>query len=208
MLKEGSFSKVRALRILDHAVGGQGAAATEVCKKLVEAAGLKTLFSLFMKKADSSTIEHLLGIFSALLRLLPGESASRIRTLAKFGEKDYEKVSKLMQLRKDYARKVASVDEEIRLEQRMLDEEEREERADEFFSRRLDGGLFCLQTIDVIIAWLVAEDPGATKHISSQLDGLGAVKASLQEQLRGLDPKVGEDDDTRDMIGTLVSFLD
>ncbi|KAK5165408.1 uncharacterized protein LTR77_008937 [Saxophila tyrrhenica] len=207
MLKESAFSKVRALRLLDHAVAGQGAASAEVCEKLVEAAGLKVLYSMFMKKADNTTVEHLLGIFSALLRLLPGESSARIRTLAKFLEKDYEKLTKLVQLRKDYARKVATGDEGIQLEQRMLDEEEREERADEFFSRRLDGGLFCLQTIDVVLAWLIAEDGGAKTHISSGLGGLENVRKSLQEQMALLDPQAGDDEDARDMLSTLIDFL-
>lgn len=212
MLKEGSFSKIRALRLLDHAVGGSSSAAAEACGKVVEAAGLKTIFGMFMKKADSATIEHILGIFSALLRLLPGESAARIRTLAKFTEKDYEKAVKLVQLRKDYARKVKAVDEEIALEQRMLDDEEREERADEFFSRRLDGGQFCLQTIDVVLAWLIAEDADAKQVITSQLEGkegsLRDVAGSLQEQLDALEPKNAKDEDTRDMLSTLIGFLE
>ena len=212
MLKEGSFSKIRALSLLDHAVGGQGAAAIEVCEKLVDAAGLKTVFGMFMKKVDSATVEHLLGIFSALLRLLPGESAARIRTIAKFTEKDYRKVARLAQLREDYARRVAAVDEEIKLEQHMLDEEEIEERTDEWFSRRLDGGLFCLQTIDVILAWLIAEDQAAKQHIGSQLGDeestLKDIKSSLQEQLSSLDPNAADDDDTRDMLGTLTTFLE
>ncbi len=208
MLKESTFSKIRALRLLDHAAAGQGAAPAEVCEKLVDAGGLKILFSMFMKKVDNTTIEHLLGIFSALLRLLPGESAARIRTLAKFLEKDNEKITKLAQLRKDYARRVASVDEGIQVEQRMIDDEEREERADEFFSRRLDGGLFCLQTIDVVLAWLIAEDAGAKDHISSHLDGLTDIQKSLQDQLALLDPQAVDDEDVRDMLSTLVDFLD
>lgn len=48
MLKEGKFSKPRALRVLDHALGGiEGAPA---CERLVEAAGLRTVFGMFMKK--------------------------------------------------------------------------------------------------------------------------------------------------------------
>jgi beta-catenin-like protein 1 len=208
MLKEATFSKVRALRLLDHAVAGQGLTSIDVCQKLVEAGGLKTTFSMFMKKADSATIEHLLGIFSALLRLLPGDSPARIRTLAKFSEKDFEKLAKLTDLRKDYARKVASVNEGIELERRMLDEDEQAERADEFFSRRLDGGLFCLQTIDIVLAWLAAEDPFAKARISSRLGSFDSVKTSLQEQFDLLDPKAADDEDTRDMLSTLISFLD
>ncbi|KAF2483125.1 Catenin-beta-like protein [Neohortaea acidophila] len=209
MLKEGTFSKVRALRLLDHAAGGQDTAAAAVCEQIVEAAGLKTLFGVFMKKIDSTTVEHLLGIFAALLRLLPGESAARIRTLAKFSEKQSEKLVKLLRLRAECARKVAAVDEDIQLERRMLDDEEQEDRADEFFSRRLDGGLFCLQTVDLILAWLVAEDPSVEQTITAEggEGALKAIKASLVEQREGLDPKAPEDEDMRDMLSTLIGFL-
>jgi len=182
MIKEGKMSKSRALRLVDHALGGQSG--TEVCEKLVEAAGLKVVFGMFMKKQDGQTTEHLLGIFSSLLRLLPANSAGRIRTLAKFVEKDYEKLGKLVKLRRDYAARVAVVDDQIRNEQSKLDAEEREEMADEWLSRRLDAGLFCLQTIDVILAWLVAEDGGAQKKIQALLadrdETLAVVKATIQ----------------------------
>jgi beta-catenin-like protein 1 len=182
MIKEGKMSKSRALRLMDHALGNQ--TGTEVCEKLVEAAGLKVIFGMFMKKQDGSTTEHLLGIFSSLLRLLPANSSGRIRTLAKFVEKDYEKLGKLVKLRRDYATRVAVVDDQIRKEQVQLDAEEREDMADEWLSRRLDAGLFCLQTTDVILAWLVAEDGGADKRIRTLLaDGdetLAVVKATIQ----------------------------
>ncbi len=47
MLKEGKMSRPRALRLLNHALGGQAGVAC--CVRLVEAAGLKPLFSMFMK---------------------------------------------------------------------------------------------------------------------------------------------------------------
>jgi len=185
MIKEGKLSKSRALRLIDHALNGQGGA--EVCERLVEAAGLKIVFGMFMKKQDGQTTEHLLGIFSSLLRLLPANSSGRIRTLAKFVEKDYEKLGKLVKLRRDYATRVAVVDKEIRNERSRLDADEREEMVDEWESRRLDAGLFCLQTIDVILAWLVAEDDGASKRIQSLLadhdESLAVVKATIQGEL-------------------------
>lgn len=185
MIKEGKMSKFRALRLIDHALSGQSGA--EVCEKLVEAAGLKVVFGMFMKKQDGQATEHLLGIFSSLLRLLPANSAERIRTLAKFVEKDYEKLGKLVKLRRDYAAKVAAVETEIRGEQVKMDAEERSEMADEWLGRRLDAGLFCLQTIDVILAWLVAEDDGANRKIRSLLadrdEDLSVVKATIQGKL-------------------------
>lgn len=182
MIREGKMSKSRALRLLDHALGGQSGA--EVCEKLVEAAGLKVIFTMFMKKQDGQTTEHLIGIFSSLLRLLPANEAGRIRTLAKFVEKEYEKLGKLVRLRRDYAAKVEVVEGEIRKEQRRMSAEEREEMADEWLGRRLDAGLFCLQSIDVILAWLVAEDVGAEKEIrrlfAERDEDLGVVRGTIQ----------------------------
>jgi beta-catenin-like protein 1 len=69
MLRDGKMSKPRALRLLDHALGGPNGVAC--CERLVEAAGLKPTFGLFMKRQDSEATEHLLGIFSSMLRSLP-----------------------------------------------------------------------------------------------------------------------------------------
>jgi beta-catenin-like protein 1 len=148
-------------------------------------------------------MEHLLGIFASLLRWLPGESAARIRTLNKFTEKDYEKLRKLLQVRKEYAKRLSAVEEEIKLERRMMDEDDWAEREGEWFSRRLDHGLFGLQTADVVLAWLVAEDESAKGTVLEGLGGsLAEVRESLKEQLEGV-----EDEDSKDMLGTLVSFL-
>lgn len=54
MLREGKMSKPRALRLLDHALGGPDGAAC--CEKLVEAAGLKVIFTMFMKKVNSERL--------------------------------------------------------------------------------------------------------------------------------------------------------
>ncbi|KAJ9648225.1 hypothetical protein H2201_001522 [Coniosporium apollinis] len=215
MLREGKMSKTRALRMLDHACSGRFGAA--VCEKLVEAAGLKTVFGMFMKKQDAAATEHLLGIFASLLRSLPGGSPARIRTLAKFVEKDYEKLAKVVQLRRDYSTKLRAVDQQIKEERASLSQGEQEDRADEWFSRRLDAGLFCLQTTDVILAWLVAEDDGAKKKIMDMLaerdEGPADLRSTLQEQLDGIEaPKENENGDTeegmlKDMLGTLIGFL-
>ncbi|KAK2804531.1 hypothetical protein FQN50_006606 [Emmonsiellopsis sp. PD_5] len=209
MLREGKMSQPRALRILNHALGGKGGAPS--CEHLIEAAGLRTIFGMFMKKQDNQSIEHLLGIFSSLLRLLPGESPGRIRTLAKFMEKDYEKIDKMLKLRREYASKVSTIDQTIAQEREAMDPDDQEDMAGEWLSRRLDAGLFCLQIIDVILAWLVAEDDGAKSKIKSLLadrdEDLGLIKATLQEQLGDLDEASAEEDDTREMIRTLMQFL-
>ncbi|KAK4245442.1 Catenin-beta-like protein [Corynascus novoguineensis] len=209
MLKEGKLSKPAALRLLDHAAGGPAGAG--VCQKLVEAGGLKTTFTMFMKKHDNQATEHLVGIFASMLRLLPADSAERIRTLAKFVEKDYEKTEKLVKLRRDYAALIGRVDERIKQEKENMDAEEIEAMADEWFSRRLDAGLFCLQTIDVILAWLVAEDDGARKKIRTLLadrdETFAVIKETIQEQIDGIDAESDEGKDTKEMLTTLAKFL-
>ncbi|KAK3316922.1 Catenin-beta-like protein [Apodospora peruviana] len=242
MLREGKASKPASLRLLDHAAAWASTssspaakssstptsnAAAQVCNKIVQAGGLKPIFTLFMKNTtppkkstsnehnNPQTTEHLLGIFSSMIRLLPAQSPERIRTLAKFVEKDYEKTERLVRLRRDYAARVALVDTQISQEKRAaVDDEEREEMADEWFSRRLDAGLFCLQTIDVILAWLVAEDDGARRKIVSLLadrdESLDVLRKTIQEQIDGIGDDLKENDegrDTRDMLVTLAQFL-
>ena len=238
MLREGKLSRPAALRLLDHATtastsdaDGAAAAATEVCRRLVEAGGLKHTFTLFMKKtSDGRTAEHLVGIFASLLRRLPADSAERIRTLAKFVEKDYEKTARLVSLRRDSAARLAAVDAGIRVERERLaaaektktvSEEQKAALEDDWFSRRLDAGLFTLQTLDVVLAWLVAEDgAGAGERIRRLLadrdETLAVVRATLLEQIEGMDAGDGDGDgdgdggetsDTREMLSTLAEFL-
>ncbi|KAI8624960.1 DUF1716-domain-containing protein [Xylariaceae sp. FL1651] len=210
MLKEGKLSKSASLRLLDHAAGGLSGA--EVCQKIVEAGGLKNVFTLFMKKStDHRTAEHLIGIFASMLRLLPADSAERIRVLAKFVEKDYEKTEKMVKLRRECAARVNAVDEAIRAEQAQMSAQEREDMADDWFSRRLDAGLFSLQTVDVVLAWLVAEDGGAKRTIQKLLadrdESLNVIRETIQEQLEGIDTEDAAGKDTREMLSTLVEFL-
>ncbi|KAK0707821.1 Catenin-beta-like protein [Lasiosphaeris hirsuta] len=209
MFKEGKASKYSALRLLDHAASGPSGAA--VCQKIVDAGGLKSMFTLFMKKNNGQTTEHLVGIFASMLRLLPADSAERVRTLAKFVEKDYEKTTKLVTLRRGYAARLAAVDDQISQEQKGASAEEREELADDWFSRRLNAGLFSLQTIDVILAWLIAEDDGARKKIQTLLadrdETVAVIKATIQEQIDGMDVDSEDSKDTREMLLTLAQFL-
>ncbi len=99
-------------------------------------------------------------------------------------EKNYQAPTRLLQIRREYVSKVQAVTRAIAAEEASLSDEERKRRLDEWDSRRLDGGLYVLQTLDVILAWLVAEDDGARAKIQSLLedqnDGLRSVKSTLQ----------------------------
>lgn len=218
MLKDGKLSKARALKVLDHAMGG--AAATAVCDKVVEAAGLKTIFGLLMKSKkgksgglERESVEHLIGMLASLLRYTPANSAARIRTLAKFVEKDYEKVDRLVALRTEYKGRVARVEDEIKAEQKGITPEDMAEMEDEWLSRRLDAGLFSLQTLDVVLSWLVAEDAGSQTRIETLLlasdssGGTADLKQSLQGQLEGMDADTDKDKEGREMLEALIRCL-
>lgn len=43
------------------------------------------------------------------------------------------------------------------------------EDEDLFYLRRLDGGLFTLQTLDYILAWITMEDDGVSRQTVSEL---------------------------------------
>ncbi|KAH7080139.1 Catenin-beta-like protein [Paraphoma chrysanthemicola] len=237
LVRDGKTSKSRALKVLDHACGyaedipqdtaqSNGAtskgkepqpsdepvpnSAIAVCDKLVESRGLKPLFSTFMKtkKHDPEQTEHILGIFASLLRSLPGNSDARFRLLAKFLEKDYEKITKLVTLRRDYAARVAAFDDKLATRKRGLSKQEQAELDLENVPTRMSEGLYCLERIDAILAWLVAEDDGAkdaiVKALAERDEGLADVKKTLKAQLDGdLAVEAAE----REMLETLVGFL-
>lgn len=60
MLREGKMSKPRALRVLNHAVGGKDGA--QVCERLVDAGLLRTIFGMFMKKVRQQVLYLIRGV--------------------------------------------------------------------------------------------------------------------------------------------------
>jgi beta-catenin-like protein 1 len=240
-VRDGKTSKSRALKVLDHACGyaeestapqthgtSKGKepvqettlnSATAVCTKLIDSRGLKPLFSTFSKTnnntkkshKDPQQTEHILGIFASLLRSLPGNSDTRFRLLAKFLEKDYEKITKLVSLRRDYVTRLSAFDRRLAEKRKALRPRSKEDLESfelENIPERLSEGLYCLERIDAVLAWLVAEDAGAKVAIEKALgerdEGLGDVKTTLQAQLDGV---LAVEPAERDMLETLVGFL-
>ncbi|EFQ95268.1 hypothetical protein CFE70_010477 [Pyrenophora teres f. teres 0-1] len=195
--------------------------ATAICTRVIESRGLKPLFSTFSKltpststqshkKLDPTIIEHILSIFSSLLRSLPGNSDARFRLLAKFLEKDCSKIHNLVSLRRAYVARLAAFDAKMAERKRGLDKEDQEALELQSVAERLsEGGLYCLERIDAVLAWLVAEDEGAKAAVVAALaerdEGLGDVKKTLQAQLDGvLEVERAE----REVLETLVGFLE
>ena len=225
MIKEGKWSRPRALKLLDHSTSGTHS--TESNTRIINSAGLKPLCTTFMKKTTPrQSTEHLLDIFLSMLNTLPSESPERIRLLAKFIERDYEKISRLLHLRGEYAARLAAVDVEIASERQRRDSSDDDVEATATqFSRRSDAGLFSLQTLDTILAWLVAEDDGAKGKIAGELvegGGLASIKETLVARLGDIAAEEGEDgsgsgsgsgtvegerDLVREILNTLIGFL-
>ena len=156
----------------------------------MEALGLKTLFAAFMNKVHACDISpklsqlkfyqgerkskssaptpedtgHILGILSSLFFNLPSESVPRIRLLSKFADSEYEKVDRLLEIRESAVTRLKITDREIAAArtEAMADADDDEDDAELWYLRRLDGGLFTLQTVDTILGWICMEDDGVS----------------------------------------------
>lgn len=194
MIREGKTSKQRALRLLDYSLSGTSGELC--CVKFVEAGGLKPFFTMFMKKQDAEATEHMLGMLASLLRSLPDESAARIRLLAKFVEKDYQKIARLGEIRLEYSHKVKLADAKINKEMEIIPKDEHAGFEDDWASTRLEAGLYGLQTANTILAWLVATDDGARSKVEDVLrtsqNSVADLKQSLEEQANGAESDLKE----------------
>ncbi|KAI0677614.1 Catenin-beta-like protein [Trametes maxima] len=207
MMKDKMQARSRAIKALDYAMSGP--AGTAACETFVEALGLKTLFSSFMggktsKKqkaaaaghAASEDTAHTLGIVSSLLSNLASDSPARIRLLAKFVENNYEKPEKLLEIRDAAQGRLKVTEKEIEDEKKRMHDEGEEvepDMEDLWYLRRLDGGLFTLQTVDYILAWIVMEDDGVRSHIQKLLDRKSQSFKDIVEVLQIYHDNVDED---------------
>ncbi|KAI0638180.1 DUF1716-domain-containing protein [Trametes polyzona] len=227
MMKDKMQARSRAIKVLDYAMSGP--AGTAACETFVDALGLKTLFSTFMggKKqkvtaghAASEDTAHTLGIVSSLLSNLASDSPARIRLLAKFVENNYEKPEKLLEIRDAAQGRLKVTDKEIADEKKRMEDEGEEiepEMEDLWYLRRLDGGLFTLQTVDYILAWIAMEDDGVRAHIQKLLDRKNQSFKDIVKILQIFHDNVDEDTvesnpdgapSQREILRNLIAFLE
>ncbi|KAM6495842.1 Catenin-beta-like, Arm-motif containing nuclear domain containing protein [Amanita muscaria] len=205
MIKNKTQCKSLAIKTLDYAMSGF--ASTGICEAFIEALGLKALFSAFMGKAKrqkstptlppSEDTAHVLGIMASLFSNLASDSTARIRLLAKFVENDYEKVDKLLEIHDNAHSRLKATESTIEAEKKeILNEGEiTSEEEDAWYLRRLDGGLFTLQTVDYILAWLIMEDDGIRTHAFKML---GRKSQSLADIVKILQVYHNNVDDVSD----------
>lgn len=123
-------------------------------------------------KANTQTSDdtgHILGILSSLFSNLASDSVPRIRLLSKFADSEYEKVDRLLEIRESVITRLRITDREIAAAKAEAAEEgeDDEDNADMWELRRMDGGLFTLQTVDYLLGWICMEDDGVS---SSRID--------------------------------------
>ncbi|KZS97700.1 DUF1716-domain-containing protein [Sistotremastrum niveocremeum HHB9708] len=229
MMKERRQSRIKALKVLDHAMSTSAGAAS--CTVFVEALGLKSLFSALMGHAKSikkgtkvasepvpEEVGHILSILSSLFSNLGSETPERIRLLAKFVEANYEKVDRILEVREGAVARLAATDKEIAEERKargLEDSDEMEEDQEEiWYLRRLENGLFTLQTVDYILTWLAMEDDGIKAHISAMLQrrskSLKDLVVVLKETRDNVDESVQEAEgpSQRQILSSLIQYLE
>ena len=208
MLKENKMSRQSAIKVLNYALSDREGA--DNCNKFVEVYGLRSLFPCFMKtpkkskKAGTSKIEHeehVCSIIQSLFRSVQGKGRDRL--VSKFGEKDHEKVERLMELHFRYLRRIREVDRKIKSQSRDSDSEQ-----DDVFLQRLDAGLYTLQMVDYVIAELCDCGKESIKSriltlLNQHGDSLQTVKEIVLEYAESLGSDKGSPDRLR-----LVELVD
>ncbi|KAG2181976.1 hypothetical protein INT43_006902 [Umbelopsis isabellina] len=201
------MSRIRAVKVLDYALSTP--AGTGNCYRFVESFGLKTLFSMFMRKgikklkkaykaySESEEEEHLLGIIISLFKNLPQDDVQQLRLVQKFSEDNYEKVDRLFDLLDQYEARDKAVQQEIATEKEELDEEDLEEMEDQFYIRRLDAGLFTLQRVYLTIHIVCEENDGARDHATMLLKRRDMTLSDLSAFIEADDALLKEMDTVR-----------
>ncbi|KAJ7276448.1 Catenin-beta-like protein [Mycena haematopus] len=224
IMKEKLQARSRAIKTLDYAMSGSSGTAS--CEAFVEALGLKTLFSAFMGKTSkkqktgpappaSEDTSHILGILSSLFSNIPSESPARIRLLAKFVEGTYEKVDKLLEIRDNATSRLKAADAEIEAEKKELiaaDEEITSEEEDTWYLRRLESGLFTLQTVDYILAWIAMEDDGVGLSLHDIIQTLRTFYDNVDDEPDPPPPTAGGTQERapsqKEILAALIAALD
>lgn len=194
LLKGKGVARLRSLKVLNHALSGPYG--SQNCSRFVENQGLKVFFGIFTGKIQHAELnnqdeEHILEIIMSLLNNLKSDSMERIRLLSKFVENDYEKVDRLIEIRNTVQAQLKPIQEDI--EDRKKVEIVNEELQLSFYLDRIDAGLFSLQLVDYILAWLIMEDDGILRHIQMIFDRSDASLSEVVDTLKEYYENVGDD---------------
>ncbi|SJX61351.1 uncharacterized protein SRS1_10343 [Sporisorium reilianum f. sp. reilianum] len=205
LLKEKKYARPRAVKVLDHAASGAAGAA--VCTRIVDASALTPLFAAFIH-STARRAEHHLALFASLFTHLPSDSAQRIRLLAQFVAHDYARTDHLLDVRDALA---------ARLDSPTLPSAGEEDAA---YLVRLERGLYSLQLLDTVLAWLAMEDDACQEHVAVMLRRKGWAWKDVARTLREYRGYVGDEVAveperageaglmTREILDALIAYLE
>lgn len=192
MMEKKKMSRLGAIKCLDFVTTRFAAP----CEKLVDAGGLKHIFSVFMGKAkikgpsggkdvEKEVLERSVSIIFNLFQNLPPVQGRKERVAAKFVEAEFEKCDRLLETFQSYQARVTS--EEVR-----LIEEEGEVDDEDLLLGLMDVGLFVLQQCASIIAHLwMMQDSSLRKRILTLLHQKGQTLAQVKDVLVNFHKSIG-----------------
>jgi beta-catenin-like protein 1 len=185
------MARIKAVKVLDHAfLTPYG---HDLANKFIELMGLKTLFACFMKKgikaykkeykthfSEKEDDEHIMSIIVSLFKHATTVD-SQLRLLAKF--LDLEKMDQLVEMHFQYFDCVSALDQAENEEN--LDEEDEEM----LYLDKLEGGLFTLQLVDLVLLNCISlEQPEETikKHVVMLFQRRGTSLDSVKKVVKGM----------------------
>eukprot|EP01038_Epipyxis_sp_PR26KG_P004880 gene4880-6837_t len=203
-IKEQKYVSVCAINAISYAITKNKAC----CEKLVDLSGLKYLFPLIMGKGiqnfkqsskkkgkvlkkdiEESTISAISQLCTQLYNSRINDYYNRI--LFKFIENEHEKLEKCIELYIKYCQRLAQTEASIESTRQMLinanDEEDLAEFDDEdnIYAQRLEGGLFYMQQLAIIITFACISDKSSLQKAELKLSmddlSLSHILTTLRE---------------------------
>ncbi|KAJ6935942.1 beta-catenin-like protein 1 [Populus alba x Populus x berolinensis] len=195
IIKQKKLAYGSAIRALDFAMTNYPPA----CERFVDVLGLKTAFAAFMGKIPMSkknkkeryqeeleerVISLIASLFGGILR-----GSRRERLLSKFVENECEKIDRLMELYIRYSDRVK--EETKQMDELELDDLEMD--GDERYNRKLESGLYTLQSIAIILGHLwCSEHPRMRARIELLLKQQKLTKSDVKDILLEYHDNIGD----------------
>lgn len=201
MMRSGTFVRISSIRIIELLLVQN----TANCTAFVNSSGLKGVFTAFMGKMKSliqkfgeSCLDLDEKILLTLNHLFMNLSDTPyLRLLKKFSDHSFEKVDRLFELRDTFSESVAAV---------------AETSPEESYAKRIDAGLFNLQLVDTLIAFLAT---CGNKDMEARIDQTlhqhnitkASLRATLSEYVEALDTTSEAGKHTKTTIQSLINLI-
>lgn len=222
-VKEKKYSSICSLSTINYAITSN----VNTAQLLVNAGGLKYIFPALVGKGlpkvtcsnnkyDKNDVEVVIvSIISQLCMLLYDKNSNdySLRIRNKFLENDHEKFDKILSLYLKYRKQLAITEHHIQVTAAELAAADDVDAYDEYtdednvYLQRLDGGLFVLQQLSVIISFVLVYDgsscmPLAVNRLATDASDL----SEIIEIVREMTDNLGNDSSSNSSKDTLVSL--